>query len=119
METDEKERLKAEAKCIIASRYFDLFRHFGGLPIIRGTYGVEAEYEIPRGTVDETVKFMVGLLDEASSAMPWSLGTEEDNWQGRFTKAAAMGLKCKILLFAASPLFNDNDPTVQSLPKRQ
>ena len=29
----------------IASRYFDLFRHFGGLPIIRGTYGVEAEYE--------------------------------------------------------------------------
>ena len=34
METDEKERLKAEAKCIIASRYFDLFRHFGGLPII-------------------------------------------------------------------------------------
>ena len=117
METDEKERLKAEAKCIIASRYFDLFRHFGGLPIIRGTYGVEAEYEIPRGTVDETVKFMVGLLDEASSAMPWSLGTEEDNWQGRFTKAAAMGLKCKILLFAASPLFNDNEPYCTEPPQ--
>lgn len=54
---------------------------------------MEAEYEIPRGTVDETVKFMVGLLDEASSAMPWSLGTEEDNWQGRFTKSGCDGIE--------------------------
>ena len=32
---------------------------------------------------------------------------EED---GRFTKAAALGLKVRVLLFAASPLFNDNQP---------
>ena len=29
MEESEKNRLKAEAKCIIASRYFDMFRHYG------------------------------------------------------------------------------------------
>ncbi len=117
MDQDEKNRLSAEAKVIIASRYFDLFRHFGGLPIVRGTYGVEAVYEIPRGTVDETVKFMTGLLDEAASALPWSLGTDEANWQGRFTKAAAMGLKCKILVFAASPLFNDSEPYCTEPPQ--
>lgn len=117
MDQDEKDRLAAEAKVIIASRYFDLFRHFGGLPIVRGTYGVEAVYEIPRGTVDETVKFMTGLLDEAASVLPWSLGTDEANWQGRFTKAAAMGLKCKILVFAASPLFNDSEPYCKEPPQ--
>ena len=34
-----------------------------------------------------------------------------------FTKAAAMGLKCKILLFAASPLFNDNVPYCTEPPQ--
>ena len=60
---------------------------------------------------------MVRLLDEASGVLPWSLGTDDTNWQGRFTKAAAMGLKCKILLFAASPLFNDNTPYCNDNPQ--
>ncbi|EOS11598.1 RagB/SusD family nutrient uptake outer membrane protein [Phocaeicola sartorii] len=110
MSDKEKERLAAEAKVIIASRYFDLFRHFGGLPLVERSYGVEDIYEIPRATAEATVKFMVGLLDEAASVLPWDLGSDDINWQGRFTKAAAMGLKCKVLLFAASPLFNDNEP---------
>ncbi|HRL65138.1 MAG TPA: RagB/SusD family nutrient uptake outer membrane protein, partial [Segatella copri] len=112
MEESEKSRLKAEAKCIIASRYFDMFRHFGGLPIVKNSFsGTEGTYELPRGTVEETVNFMVGLLDEAAPNLPWNLDeSEQANWDGRFTKAAAMGLKCKILLFAASPLFNNDQP---------
>lgn len=107
----EKTRLKAEAKCIIASRYFDLFRNFGGLPIVKQSYyGTEASYELPRGTVEETVKFMTDLLDEAAADLPWSLGADESNWEGRFTSAGAMGLKAKILAFAASPLFNHSEP---------
>lgn len=108
MEESEKNRLKAEAKCIIASRYFDMFRHYGGLPIVKNSYsGTDATYEVPRGTVEETVDFMVGLLDEAAPNLPW---TVEEAWDGRFTKAAAEALKCKILLFAASPLFNSATP---------
>ena len=34
MDETEKKRLVAEAKCLIAARYFDLFRHYGGLPLI-------------------------------------------------------------------------------------
>lgn len=121
MSTEEKLRLKAEAKVIIASRYFDMFRHFGGLPIVEGTYPFESvgcdlegtPYYIERATVENTVNFMIRLLDEASVDLPWRLiDAPEDNvpanWEGRFTKASAMGLKCKILLFAASPLFNDD-----------
>ncbi len=112
MEESEKNRLKGEAKCIIASRYFDMFRHFGGLPIVKNSFsGTESSYELPRGTVEETVDFMVGLLDEAAAGLPWNLDeSEQANWEGRWTKAAALGLKCKILLFAASPLFNNDQP---------
>ena len=119
MEDAEKKRLAAEAKVIVASRYFDLFRHFGGLPLIKETYDVQPSYELPRATVEETVKYMVDLLDEAAATpeLPWDLGTDDTNWQGRFTKAAAMGLKGKILLFAASPLFNDDEPYCTEPPQ--
>ena len=119
MDDAEKKRLAAEAKVIVASRYFDLFRHFGGLPLIKETYDVQPSYELPRATVEETVKYMVDLLDEgaATHQLPWDLGTDDTNWQGRFTKASAMGLKCKILLFAASPLFNDNVPYCTEPPQ--
>ena len=119
MDDAEKKRLAAEAKVIVASRYFDLFRHFGGLPLIKETYDVQPSYELPRATVEETVKYMVDLLDEAAATpqLPWDLGTDDTNWQGRFTKASAMGLKCKILLFAASPLFNDNVPYCTEPPQ--
>lgn len=108
METEEKTRLAGEAKAIIASRYFDLFRHYGGLPLVKKSYDVQVTYEVPRATAEETANYIVELLGQAASALPWDLDTDEANWQGRFTRAAAMGLKCKVLLFAASPLFNDN-----------
>ena len=118
MDDSEKKRLAAEAKVIIASRYFDLFRHYGGLPILNKSYDVQSSYELPRATVEETVNYMVSLLDEASAVLPWDLDADgESNWQGRFTKAAAMGLKCKVLLFAASPLFNDNQPYCTEAPQ--
>ncbi len=120
MKEEEKARLKGEAKCIIASRYFDMFRHYGGLPIEDKDYtGTEPSYDLPRASVEETVNFMVKLLDEAIPVLPWKLGDTPDsndqlddlsNWDGRFTKAAAMMLKAKILCFAASPLFNSAQP---------
>lgn len=110
MDSTEKEQLKAEAKCLIAARYWDTFRHYGGLPILKGTFaGTESNYEVPRGTVEETVDFMVGLLDEAAKVLPWQVANHAVD-AGRWTKGGAMGLKTSILLFAASPLFNDNMP---------
>lgn len=121
MDQAEKDRLKAEAKVIIASRYFDMFRHFGGLPIIDKAYDFsldESYYQTPRASVERTVEFMTTLLDEAAEVLPWAIDEGEiSNWDGRFTKAAAMGLKCKILLFAASPLFNDNEPYSTESPQ--
>lgn len=114
MSAEEKARLKAESKVIIASRYFDMFRHFGGLPLVNHAFEYSSDvssYFTERATIEATTDFMTNLLDEAATDLPWALEESEiANWDGRFTRAAAMGLKCKILLFAASPLFNDNVP---------
>lgn len=112
MDDAEKKKLKAEAKCLLASRYYDTFRHYGGLPIIKNSFsGLDGTYNIPRGTVEETVNFITGLLDEAAPDLPWSYtAAEASNETGRWTKAGAMGLKCTTLLFAASPLFNSAEP---------
>ena len=106
---------KAQAQCIIASRYFDLFTHYGGLPIVTEIYtGNEGTYEFKRASVENTVKFMCDLLDQAAPHLPWAWNgnTQEtnDTQLGRFTKAGAMALKAKILTFAASPLFNNVEP---------
>ena len=105
----EKNRMKDEARCILASTYFVCFRFYGGLPIIEATFsGADAEYELPRASVDETVKFMVGILDSVikNNNLPWSyLGTTSAAQEtGRWTIAAAVALKAKILQFAASLL---------------
>ena len=108
MEESEKASIVAQAKCIIASRYFDTFRHYGGLPIIDHSFsGTDASYDLPRATVEETVNFMIKLLDEAKEVLPWTVDNPQTN-AGRWNRAAAMALKCRILQFAASPLFNDD-----------
>lgn len=114
MEQAEKDRIKDETRCLLASTYFTIFRYYGGLPIIKGTFsGTESSYHVPRGSVEQTVNFMVGLLDEVikGNHLPWGYtGAEAVSETGRWTKAGAMALKCKVLQFAASPLFNADKP---------
>lgn len=110
MDDEEKARLVAEAKVIIASRYFDMYRHYGGLPLVKEYLTLDSNYEFGRATLMETHDFMIQLLDEAADDLPWVLSElDYATWDGRFTRASAMALKCKILLFTASPLFNSDE----------
>lgn len=118
MDETEKQRLAAEAKMIIVTRYFDMYRHFGGLPLVKRSVQIGDNLTVPRATVQETNDFMIGLIDEAKDYLPWSLDeVDRSNWDGRFTRAGALGLKCKILLFTASPLFNDDEPYCTEPPQ--
>ena len=114
MSDAEKARIADEARCLLAYTYFIAFRWYGGLPIIRQSFtGAESSYDLPRASVESTVNFMVELLDEviANKALPWAYtGSEAQSETGHWTLAGAMALKCKVLAFAASPLFNDAQP---------
>lgn len=113
MTKEQKERMKAEAKVLVAVHYAEMLRHYGGLPIVKNAIPPEETNLPKRATLQETVDFITGLLDDAiaSPHLPWALPADEvNNWAGRLTKASAMGLKVRVLLFAASPLFNNTAP---------
>ncbi len=103
-----KKQLIAEAKMVIAVHYSEMFRHYGGMPWVNKAYTVEDDTELPRSTARQTLDSIVNLCDEALADLPWEIS--DPNWDGRFTKAASLGLKARILLFGASPLFNDDVP---------
>lgn len=115
MDADEKERMKAEAKMIVAVYYSHMLRHYGGLPII--DHALAADDNMPaRATLQETVDFIIGLLDQAIACpqFPWKVSDEDlAQWDGRMCKAGAYGLKARVLLFVASPLFNSDQPYAQ------
>ncbi|MBQ8521704.1 MAG: RagB/SusD family nutrient uptake outer membrane protein [Bacteroides sp.] len=114
MSDAEKARIADEARCLMAYAYFIAFRWYGGLPIIRQSFtGSESSYDLPRASVESTVNFIVELLDTviANKALPWAYtGAEAQAEMGHWTLGGAMALKCKVLAFAASPLFNDAQP---------
>ena len=62
MSDDEKSRLRGEAYTIMASRYFDAFRNFGGLCLARKAYGVGEAFTGGRATAMETVEFIDSLI---------------------------------------------------------
>lgn len=116
MDEAEKSRMKAEAKMIVAVYYSHMLRHYGGLPIIDHAIDPEDTNLPGRATLQATVDFIIGLLNDAINCpeFPWRISDEElGNWDGRMCKAGAMALKARVLLFVASPLFNSDAPYCQ------
>ena len=98
-------RKKAEAKVCMAIAYANMLRYVGGVPILDHAVRTDEEMKYPRATFAETVDFIVRLCDEAAPSLPWTVPATEN---GRMTRAAALGLKLRVLCFAASPTFNSD-----------
>ncbi len=100
-------QLKAEVKFIRALNYFEMFKRYGGVPIIDHHIQLTDELKIPRSTLEKVVNFIVKDCDEAAADLP---STYPANLRGRATKGAALALKARTLLYAASPQFNTANP---------
>ncbi|MBB5441115.1 MULTISPECIES: RagB/SusD family nutrient uptake outer membrane protein [Pedobacter] len=100
---------KAEVKWIMAFFYAELAKQFGGMPIITRVIDASENLEVARSTFDETIAFIVKLCDEAAVDLPVQplVDPTPDPDLGRVTKGAALALKARMLLYAASPLWND------------
>ncbi len=101
-------RKKAEAKMCIAIAYAHMVRYVGGVPLIDHSIKTDEAMQFPRNTFKETIDFIVKLCDEAAPDLPWYISSKSED--GRLTKAAALGLKLRMLCFAASPTFNSDTP---------
>jgi hypothetical protein len=104
---DKKNRLKGEAIFLRAYCYFDLAAKYGGVPLITKVYNAtDKDFTEKRSTFEEAVKFVIDELDKAAAILPDAY-TGVD--VGRATKGAALALKSRMLLYAASPLWNINN----------
>ncbi len=110
MEPWEKDQWAAEVKFLKAYYHFYMVQAYGPIPIMRENLPISAsgeEVRVVRRPVDEVVEYIVELLDEAIPNLPEKV-MDENTELGRITLPIAMGMKAKILVYAASPLFNGN-----------
>ncbi|MDB5190985.1 MAG: hypothetical protein JWQ96_548 [Segetibacter sp.] len=96
--------IRGEQLFLRAFFYYELLKRFGGVVLLDQAQTIaESGADLQRSTYDETVAFIVKDLNEAAILLP-------DEWQafnyGRATIGAAMALKARTLLNAASPLNN-------------
>lgn len=113
MSDNEKSCLRGEAYTIMASRYFDAFRNFGGLCLVDKAYAVGENFTSGRSTAWQTVEFIDSLIQCAINepGYRWNVPDADiGQWSGRLTKASARALRAKVWMFAASPLFNNAKP---------
>ena len=113
MSDTEKSRLRGEAYTIMASRYFDAFRNFGGLCLVKKAYEVGETFTEGRSTAWQTVEFIDSLIQCAINepGYIWNIPNADiGQWSGRLTRASARALRAKVWMFAASPLFNNAAP---------
>lgn len=109
MTDNRREMLRAELKFIRAYRYFDLIRNYGRVVLLGDRVcNLDDDFTDPnlykKSDMPECVDFVVNQLDEAAEYLPVNNTT---SWKlGRATKGAALALKARMLLYAASPLYN-------------
>lgn len=98
-----KQRLIGEVHFLRAYFYHELTALYGGVPIITKAYKLTDNFIVPRNTYAQSISFEVADVDTAASLLP-EVETGDNN--GRATKGAALALKSRILLYAASDLHN-------------
>lgn len=103
MDADLKSRMMGEALFLRGVFYFMLETYWGDVPLITDSPNLKEQGNLPRTPREEVVQQILKDFDDAATRLPVNYTGGNI---GRATKGAALGLKAKLLLFEASPLFN-------------
>ncbi|MCZ4244188.1 RagB/SusD family nutrient uptake outer membrane protein [Pedobacter punctiformis] len=107
-----KQRWKAEARGLRAMFYFELIKRWGGVPIIGDNiYDLSSNLNLPRNTYQECVNY---INTEIKAILPFLISPNTTSsyttiYFGRFTTGAALALRSRLMLYAASPLNNPSN----------
>jgi hypothetical protein len=101
-----KNEYKLEARFLRAWYYHILLKNYGGVPLIGDTiYNSDDKIKMTRDTYEDCVNYIVNECNAiiSSNVLPKRrMGVE----YGRISEAACRALKARVLLYAASPLYN-------------
>ncbi|TLX71370.1 RagB/SusD family nutrient uptake outer membrane protein [Labilibacter sediminis] len=96
-----------EARFLRAYFHFELMRRYGSIPIVTKELTVSEANNVDRSSFEDVVKFIVSECDTVAKYLPVTYeGLGGVSETGRVTKGAAMALKARVQLYAASPLHN-------------
>lgn len=102
-----KNRYVAEARFLRAWYYSILLKHYGGVPLIGDSiYAYEDDIPAMRNTYAECVNYIISECDAAAQFLPNKFSGRD---YGRVGAGSCRALKARVLLFAASPLFNGSN----------
>lgn len=104
-----KDMLLGEAYFLRAYYYHQLIRYYGSVPIIDKVYDLTDDFQIARSTWEECVNFIVADLDKSAQLL-----NGKTTGFGRASSLAAMALKARVLLYAASDLHDATTASAQS-----
>ncbi len=99
-----RQQLTGEVHFLRAYNYHTLAFMYGGVPIIKTPYGLNDKVEVARNSFEETIQFIAQECDSAAALLPLAHSAANN---GRATKGAALALKSRVLLYAASELYNN------------
>ena len=109
MTYSERADAKAQARFLRAYSYWVLLRQYGPLPMIpEEGFDISMSYDelsVQRNTLDECVDYIANDFLVAAQNLPL---TRTANNIGRPTRGAALAARARLLLYAASPLYNGN-----------
>jgi len=102
-----KDLFRAEATFLKAYYHMRALQLFGPIPVIDTFMSQQTPTDqIPgRSHFDYCVDYIVGLFDEAAQKLP---ETWDSQYFGRGTSVIAKALKSRLLVYAASPLWNSS-----------
>ena len=109
--TDEERKLwRAEAKFLMAYYHFMTLRRYGPIPITDTYIAMDTPSSQYNGRFhfDYCVDWICNLLDEAAQDLP-AIQAQTTDW-GRATSTICKAVKARLLLYAASPLYNGKFP---------
>lgn len=100
-----KQQTAAEARFLRAWYYAAMVQHYGGVPLIGDSvYSATDKIISKRNTFKECIDYIISECDYAAGFLP---NTQTGSLYGRISKGACLALKSRVLLWAASPLFNN------------
>lgn len=96
---------RAEARFLRALAYFELLKRYGGIPVTGDIVReINDDVSIPRSSFEESVNYIVSECKKVADSA--YIDPIDDSKLGYVTKGAALALKARTLLYAASPLYN-------------
>lgn len=104
-------RWKAEARFLVVYFHYSLLRLYGPICIVEGLIPNDAPEDVyypKRLPYDDCVKWIADRFDEVAVELEATSGVTGSDAMGRATHVVAKAIKSRMLLYAASPLFNGN-----------